>query len=203
METEGPSLRTTLETARLSVRPPRSRDVALLLAAQRRNEAHLRPWSPLRAEGEHRPSLVTVAKDVAMARRCWRRDDAYTFYLFDREGAESGAHPGPVVGRVTLGSVLRGPFQNSFLGYWLDVSQQRRGLMTEAVGAVVGFAFGVLALHRVQASIMPRNLSSVRVVEKLGFRHEGVSRRYLHIAGNWEDHAIYAITCEEWRGAGI
>lgn len=200
METEGPSLRTTLETARLLVRPPRSSDVTLLLAAQRRNEAHLRPWSPLRAGGDHRPSLVTVAKDVAMARRCWRCDEAYTFYLFDREGAEFGAQP--VVGRVTLGRVLRGPFQNSFLGYWLDVSQQRRGLMTEAVGAVVDFAFGALALHRVQASIMPRNLSSVRVVEKLGFRHEGVSRRYLHIAGNWEDHAIYAITREEWRGGG-
>ena len=73
--------------------------------------------------------------------------------------------------------------------------------MSEAVDAVVGFAFESLSLHRVQASIMPSNLASVRVVEKLGFRHEGVSLKYLHIAGKWEDHAIYALTREEWPSA--
>jgi ribosomal-protein-alanine N-acetyltransferase len=189
-----PSLRTTLQTERLTARPPRSADVGLLLAALRRNEAHLRPWSPLRQGADRRATLATVARDVVVARRSWRRDEAYTFYLFGRAADESA-----IIGRVTLGRVLRGPFQNSFLGYWLDVAQQRRGLMTEAVAAVVAFAFGTLDLHRVQASIMPRNVSSVRVVEKLGFRHEGVSQNYLHIAGKWEDHAIYALTREDWR----
>lgn len=177
------------------MRPPRSSDVGSILAAMRRNEAHLRPWSPLRAGADRRTSLPTAAHDIAAARRSWRRDESYTFYLFD---VRKDAPKGHVLGRVTLGRVLRGPFQNVFLGYWLDATCQSKGLMTEAVSAVVGFAFGPLGLHRVQASIMPRNVASTRVVEKLGFRHEGVSLRYLQIAGKWEDHAIYALTREEW-----
>lgn len=185
-----------LETERLVLRAPRSTDVGVVLAAARRNEAHLRPWTPVRP-GAGRPTLATVAHEVAIARRSWRNDEAYTFFLWDRALAAQGQ--AVVVGRVTLGRVLRGPFQNSFVGYWVDVAYQGKGVMTEAVRAVLGFAFDPLGLHRIQASIMPRNFGSVRVVEKLGFRHEGVSLRYLQIAGKWEDHAIYALTREEWR----
>ncbi len=176
------------------MRPPRASDVGVLLTALRRNDAHLRPFTPQRPNdrGDRRPTLATVARDVTVARRAWRRDDSYTFFLFDRHDRRS------VLGRVTLGRVIRGPFQNSFLGYWVDVGTQRKGIMTEAVRAVVGFAFDTLALHRVQAGVMPRNLASIRVLEKLGFRNEGLAVRYLQIAGKWEDHIIFAMTREEW-----
>ena len=176
------------------LRPPRASDVGALLTALRRNEAHLRPYTPQRPDrGDRRPTLASVARDVTSARRAWRRDDSYTFFLFDREDRRR------VLGRVTLGRVIRGPFQNAFLGYWVDVGTQGKGVMTEAVRAVVGYAFDTLALHRVQAGVMPRNAASIRVVEKVGFRSEGLAVRYLQIAGKWEDHVIFALTREEWR----
>lgn len=175
------------------MRPPRTSDVGALLASLRRNDAHLRPWSPLRAGADRRPTLAFVARDVAAARRSWRRDDGYTFFAF-----EAGLKAPRVVGRVTLGKVIRGPFQNAFLGYWIDVERQGEGLVTEAVGAVLRFAFGPLGLHRVQAGVMPRNAASIAVVKKLGFREEGLSARYLQIAGTWEDHVTFAMTSEDW-----
>ncbi len=85
----------------------------------------------------------------------------------------------------------------AYLGYWTDVDHQGRGVCTEALGAVLAFAFGPAELHRLQAAIMPRNERSLRVIEKLGFRREGYAERYLHIAGNWEDHVLFARTREE------
>ncbi len=70
-------------------------------------------------------------------------------------------------------------------------------MCTEAVGLVVRFAFDRLALHRVQAAVMPRNLGSIRVLEENGFRREGLAPRYLQIDGRWEDHLIFAGTAED------
>ena len=63
----------------------------------------------------------------------------------------------------------------------------------------MSFAFDTLALHRVQAAVMPRNGPSRRILEKRHFREEGYAARYLRIAGRWEDHLLYALTAEEWR----
>ena len=92
----------------------------------------------------------------------------------------------------------RGPFQSAYLGYWIDEEQAGRGYTPEGVVMVLRFAFEELTLHRVQISIVPRNDSSLRVVEKLGLRNEGTALRYLEINGVWEDHVRYAITSEEW-----
>jgi ribosomal-protein-alanine N-acetyltransferase len=70
--------------------------------------------------------------------------------------------------------------------------------MPEAVAVVLRFAFEDLGLHRVEAAIVPRNVKSRRVAEKLGLRDEGTSQRFLQIRGAWEDHVRYAITAEEW-----
>ena len=72
-----------------------------------------------------------------------------------------------------------------------------RGYCTEALSGAMTFAFDLLQLHRIQAAIMPRNAASIRVVEKNGFRREGLAERYLLIGGRWEDHAIYAVTRED------
>ena len=93
---------------------------------------------------------------------------------------------------------MRGAFLNAYLGYWIDAEHEGRGLMTESVTAAVDFVFTVVGLHRVQAAVMPRNLGSARVLEKVGFRREGYAERYLAIAGTWEDHLIFGLTAEEW-----
>jgi ribosomal-protein-alanine N-acetyltransferase len=108
-------------------------------------------------------------------------------------------------GEITLSSIQRGPFQNAFVGYWVDEALAGRGLAPEATVAILRFAFEELGLHRVEIAIVPRNRPSRRVVEKLGLREEGVAVRYLEIDGNWEDHVRYAMTSEEWttRAAGL
>ena len=99
---------------------------------------------------------------------------------------------------MTLSSIQRGPFQSGFIGYWIDEALAGRGLVPEAVVVTLRFAFEAISLHRVEISIIPRNIASRRVVEKLGIREEGIAQRYLEIDGVWEDHVRYGITAEEW-----
>ena len=100
---------------------------------------------------------------------------------------------------MTLSSILRGPFQNGSIGYWIDKDVACEGLIPESVVVVLRFAFETLRLHRVEVAIIPRNAASRRVVEKLGLRSEGVALGFLEINGEWEDHVRYAITAEEWE----
>ncbi|MDQ6783564.1 MAG: GNAT family N-acetyltransferase [Actinomycetota bacterium] len=101
-------------------------------------------------------------------------------------------------GEINLSSVQRGPFQNAYIGYWIDEALAGQGYTPESVVIVCRFAFEDLALHRLQASIIPRNAASHRVAAKVGLRNEGTALRYLEIDGVWEDHIRYAITAEEW-----
>ncbi|HET9689830.1 MAG TPA: GNAT family protein [Acidimicrobiales bacterium] len=102
------------------------------------------------------------------------------------------------VGEINLSSVQRGPFQNAYIGYWVDEAAAGNGYCPEAVVVLCRFAFEELALHRLQAAIIPRNRPSHRVAEKVGLRDEGTALRYLEINGAWEDHTRYAITAEDW-----
>ncbi len=183
-------LSTVLETERLALRPPRTRDMGRLQALLRDNLAHLRPWSPRARQGANPTALVEVASQVSQQRAVWRADRSYVFFVEWKETER-------LIGRVALTEIVRGAFQNAYLGYWIDHRFVGRGLATEAVGRVVRFGFEALELHRVQAAIMPHNAPSRRVVEKLGFREEGLARRYLAIAGTWEDHLLYAKTSDE------
>jgi [ribosomal protein S5]-alanine N-acetyltransferase len=103
------------------------------------------------------------------------------------------------VGEINLSAIQRGPFQNAYVGYWVDQSLAGEGIVPEAAVVLFGFAFEDLGLHRLQISIIPRNRASRRVAEKLGLRDEGIAERYLEIDGRWEDHVRFAITAEEWQ----
>ncbi len=190
---EGPSLTTRLETERLVLRPPRTADVPEMRRALRQNAAHLRPWSVAPVPGEDAASLTSVSRAVLRHRREWKQGQAYVLLITPRSDERT------IIGRVALGGVLRGAFQNGYLGYWIDAEHQGRGLMTEAVRAATLFALSSAALHRVQAAVMPRNTASQRVLDKVGYRREGLAARYLCIAGTWEDHLIFATTTEDWQ----
>jgi [ribosomal protein S5]-alanine N-acetyltransferase len=103
-----------------------------------------------------------------------------------------------LAGEITLSSIQRGPFQQAYIGYWVDEELAGQGLAGEAVVVVLRYAFEELGLHRVEIAIVPRNLPSRRVVEKLDLREEGIAIGFLEIDGKWEDHVRYAITSEEW-----
>lgn len=121
----------------------------------------------------------------------------HRFVICLREGELRGA----IIGQISLGNIARGAFQSCYVGYWIGAAHAGRGLMTEALGLALKFGFGTLALHRVEANIVPRNKPSRRLVKKLGFRYEGTAKRYLRIAGRWQDHEHWAITAEEWPKA--
>ncbi len=148
------------------------------------------PWEP-RPEG----SPTTPEDRASFAARCAARErerqmgTGYGFGIFLE---------GRLAGEITLSSIQRGPFQNAFVGYWVDQAMAGRGLAPEATVAVLRFAFEELSLHRIEVAIVPRNRASRRVVEKLKLREEGVALLYLEIDGRWEDHVRYAITSEEW-----
>ena len=105
---------------------------------------------------------------------------------------------GRFAGEINISSIQRGPFQNAYVGYWIDQAMAGNSYVPESAVLVFRFAFEELALHRIQVAIIPRNKASRRVAEKLGLREEGIAFRYLEINGVWEDHVRYAITAEDW-----
>ena len=180
-----------VETPRLVLRAPQVSDVPELRLLLRKNASHLRAVSPLPRPSEDPSSLTELSNLVARQRREWRQDRGYSFVMALR-------HPDqPIIGRLALNNVIRGAFHNAYLGYWLDESHQGRGLMQEGVRHALRFGFEVLKLHRVQIAIMPRNTRSLRVMERLGIRREGLAKSYLCIAGKWEDHEIFAVTVDD------
>ena len=186
-----PSLTTRLVTPRLVLRVPRTGDVAEIRRVMRANLEHLKPWNPSPPAGEDPTSITEVSKTVLRHRRDWKRGSGYVFMVAERDA------PAIFIGKVALSGIMRGAMYGAYLGYWMAADLQGRGLATEALTAVLDFAFGVAGLHRVQAAIMPRNDRSLRVIEKLAFRREGYAVRYLQIAGQWEDHILFARTREE------
>lgn len=103
------------------------------------------------------------------------------------------------VGQLTVGGITWGSLCSAHLGYWLDSRMAGRGVMPTAVALAADHAFAI-GLHRVEVNIRPENLASLRVVEKLGFRDEGVRERLLHISGDWRDHRSFALTADEVPG---
>lgn len=161
-------------------------DAKALLDVQLRDRKFLDPWEPIRPD-----SFFTLEyQDHRLAKQREARDavDLGIFLAPDDE----------LVGRVQLSGISAAPFLNAQLGYFVAERYNGRGYGTEAVRQAVAAAFGELGLHRVQAAVMPRNVASIRVLEKAAFREEGFALRYLQIAGIWEDHKLYAVTAEEW-----
>ena len=183
-----------LSGGRIRLRTLNEDDYDRWLEVRARCREWLVPWEPRPAGAP-----LTPEDRASFAARCAARErerqmgSGYGFGIFlgDR-----------LAGEITLSSIQRGPFQNAFVGYWVDQAVAGQGFAPEATVVVLRFAFEELGLHRVEIAIVPRNGASRRVVEKLDLREEGVAVRYLEIDGRWEDHVRYAITAEEWAVRG-
>jgi [ribosomal protein S5]-alanine N-acetyltransferase len=186
--------RLRLEDRPTAIRPTEPSDAREQLALRVANRDHTGPWDPLRDESFYTEAGQRLELDLDQ--RSWAAGSAYAFAVLDTEEADR------LIGRVALSNVVRGPWQNATLGYWIDKDSLGRGHATRAVRLVLRFAFEHAGLHRVQPAIIPRNTRSVRVAEKAGFRLEGRALRYLKINGTWEDHDVYALTAEDWDAMG-
>ena len=182
------SVPSPLHTERTCIRFAEEADAPELLRYRAENRAHLSPWEPLREEAyctlEHCMHAIAEGHEHA------RLDRGYPFCVFDRHGTE-------ILATFTLSNVVRGAFQACHLGYGAAVRVQGQGIMREALQAGLAWAFGELGLHRVMANHLPRNERSARLLARLGFEREGYAKRYLQIAGVWEDHVLTALTRPE------
>jgi [ribosomal protein S5]-alanine N-acetyltransferase len=175
------------------VRPLRMRDGPAWVESRSRNVEWLREWEASPPDG---PAVVptSLATFVAMTRRL-RRDarDGHALPFVVEVGGE-------FAGQLNVSSIVRGSLHSASLGYWIDRRYAGRGAMPTAVALVTDHCFAAVGLHRVEVNIRPENAASRRVVDKLGFREEGLRRRFLHIAGDWRDHVSYALVREDVRG---
>ena len=105
---------------------------------------------------------------------------------------------GELAGVININEIVRGRFRSGYLGYYAFVPHNGRGYMTLGLKAVIACAFRRLRLHRLEANIQPDNEASRRLIQRLGFRREGLSPRYLKLGGVWRDHERWALTIEDW-----
>ena len=176
-------LEAPLETPALYLRPPQMRDWRAWAELRALSREFLSPWEPTWPGDALARS--TYRRRIRRQLRDGQDDIGYAFFLFRRSDDA-------LLGGMTLSNVQRGAAQSCSVGYWIGRPHAQRGHMSEALTGLLGYCFGPLGLHRVEAACMPGNTASRKLLEKTGFRCEGHARAYLKIAGAWHDHLLYA-----------
>lgn len=179
-DVEGFKMKEIYHTDRLILRILRPKDAGLVLDYITRNKDFLKEW-----ETDRPDDYYTLSHQKSLLKRDYRRFQELQMLRLWILKKDS---PNKVIGTIALDNIIRGPFLSCFLGYRLDRDNINQGYTTEALGELIRIAFEDMGLHRLEANIMPRNQRSLRVVEKLGFVDEGLSRDYLKINEKWEDH---------------
>jgi len=180
-----------IETQRMTLRPPQHSDFRQWRFLRDVSRDFLIPWEPAWA-GDHL-TRRSFTNRVYWAQRSVSGGTALPLFMIRHEDEA-------LVGAVTLDNIRRGPAQDGTLGYWVGEPFARQGYMSEAIAAVVHHAFHQLDLSRVQAACLPENAASRGVLEKVGFKYEGVAQSYLQINGRWRNHVLYAYLRSDRRG---
>ncbi len=162
----------------VSLRLIEAGDEEAFIRAVRRSRKLHRPWSYLPDDAEDFRAML--GRPLGESYLICRNEDA------------------ALAGSAGLGHIVFGNLRSAYLGYSAFVPHHGRGHMTEGLGLVLRHAFGTLGLHRVEANVQPGNARSIALVERLGFRREGYSPRYLKIGGRWRDHVRYAMLADEF-----
>jgi ribosomal-protein-alanine N-acetyltransferase len=187
----GLARRVRIESERMTLRLPQHADFRPWAALREASREFLTPWEPLWASDHLGRKAFT--NRVYWANRATSQGTALPLMLIRRED-------GALLGAITLDNIRRGPSQAGTLGYWIGQPHARQGYMREAILSVVHHAFTVLDLSRIEAACLPENAASRGVLEKCGFKYEGVAQSYLQIAGRWRNHVLYANLRNDRRG---
>ena len=167
------------------VRPLRRGDHRELARLILGNRAWLRPWEATNPNGPINFDIKAMVKGLL------------------RQAASGQGLPliievdGQMAGQLNVANILYGSVSGAMLGYWIAPEVAGRGVTPTAVALVTDYFFNSVGLHRIEIDIRPENEASLRVVEKLGFRYEGLKERFIHINGSWRDHYVFALTAEE------
>ena len=175
-----------LRDGELMLRPLRRRDRGEFDRLRARSAQWLRPWD---ATDPLHPGRAT---DFRALRR-WASEQARLGTALPLAIVADGL----VVGQITAGPIQYGAVRSAVLGYWIDQGMAGRGLVPRAAALLIDHLFAELGLHRVEVTVRPENAPSLRVVQKLNLRAEGMRRAAIHVDGAWRDHLVFALTAEE------
>ena len=182
---------TRIETERMTLRLPGHEDWRAWAELRSDSAAFLQPWEPVWSE-DHL-SRRAFTNRVYWARRAEAQGTALPLMLIRRQD-------NMLLGAITLDNIRRGPAQSAAIGYWIGQPHARQGYMREAIGALVQHAFGEMDLSRIEAACLPENTASRGVLERSGFKYEGVAQSYLQINGRWRNHVLYSNLRHDRRG---
>lgn len=180
-----------IETERMTLRLPQHTDYIAWTSLRQMSREFLTPWEPTWADDHLTRKAFT--NRVHWAQRSVTNGTGLPLFMFDRSD-------NALLGAITLDNVVRGPSQSGTLGYWIGQPYARQGYMREAILGLSHYVFDAFDLSRIQAACLPENEASRGVLEKTGFKYEGVAQSYLQINGRWRNHVIYSCLRHDRRG---
>lgn len=175
------------------LRPVRLRDAGQWSRIRLADRAHLEPWEPVTGADWPLRHAFSSWPSVCSTLRSEARKGRMLPYAIEVDGHFAG--------QLTIGNVTHGALRSAWIGYWVASDRIGGGVATAALALGVDHCFGPVMLHRVEATVRPENAASRRVLAKVGFREEGLLKRYLEVDGAWRDHLLVAITVEEISGS--
>lgn len=182
----------SLKGERVTLRLPATGDYREWVALRSESRSFLEPWEPRWTVDEM--DHPVWRQRIRRYRQDFSNGTSIAFFIFD-------AASGQLLGGITLGNIRRGVALSGHVGYWIGERHAGRGLMVDALKLLTRYSFDTLNLHRIEAACIPGNTRSVRVLEKAGFRREGLLRSYLKINGIWHDHFLYSLIVDDRPGA--
>ena len=180
-----------IQTDRLDLRLPQLSDHKNWSQLRFESKEFLTPWEPTWSHDHllRRPFI----NRVNWAKRSIQNGTAIPLFIINR-------NDGVLIGAITLDNIRRGPNQTATMGYWIGLPYVRKGFMSEAISALVHYAFATLDISRIESACLPENTPSRKVLEKCGFKYEGVAQAYIQIDGRWRTHVLYASLRYDRRG---
>ena len=180
-----------IQTDRLDLRLPQLSDHKNWSQLRFESKEFLTPWEPTWSHDHllRRPFI----NRVNWAKRSIQSGTAIPLFIINR-------NDGVLIGAITLDNIRRGPNQTATMGYWIGLPYVRKGFMSEAISALVHYAFGTLDISRIESACLPENTPSRKVLEKCGFKYEGVAQAYIQIDGRWRTHVLYSSLRYDRRG---
>lgn len=175
---------------RVFLRPPKRRDALKWQKLRMSSKSFLVPWEPSwDASSCTRRAYLRYFKN---SNYLANMDRAYSFLIFKTDDKT-------LLGGINIGNVRRGVSQSASLGYWIGEKHSRNGYMKEALKLLIPSLFVDLRLNRIEAATLEENIASKNLLKKIGFKKEGVLRKYLKINGNWRDHILYGLLENDFK----
>jgi ribosomal-protein-alanine N-acetyltransferase len=176
--------RKKLTSDRIFLRPPKRRDALKWQKLRMASKSFLIPWEPSwDASSCSRRAFIRYFKN---SNHLANMDRAYSFLIFKKDDKS-------LLGGINIGNVRRGVSQSASLGYWIGFNHARNGYMKEALKILIPSLFIDLRLNRLEAATLEDNVASRNLLKKIGFKKEGIVRKYLKINGIWRDHVLYGL----------